>query len=223
MSVPTADPAAGVDSASAEPTLAVEHLTVTYGSYTALDDFSCRAHAGRILGLIGPNGAGKSSTFAGITASIKRASGTIRLEGEDVTHWSNQRLARAGVRRTFQQNSFFGELNVLENAMATLTETGGVPVGLSLVAPWVQWRSQRRLRTQAEELLHRFGVASKYFGSPPDRLPYGLQRVLSIALAYGPGVDALLLDEPAAGIGGADMERLSEVLYSLRDERSSGD
>jgi branched-chain amino acid transport system ATP-binding protein len=205
-------------SPSGESKLAVRGLTIRYGAYCALGDFSCELVPGRILGLIGPNGAGKSSTFAGITASIPRATGRVEYKGEDVTSWSNQRLARAGVRRTFQQNSFFTELDVLENAMATLTEAEGVSVGTSLVAPPVQWRRQKRIRAKAIELLTRFGISQKYHHIHPDKLPYGLQRVLSIALAYGPGLEVLLLDEPAAGIGGADMARLAEVLYSLRDE-----
>lgn len=204
--------------ADASPVLRVDDLTIRYGAYTALDAFSCTADAGRILGLIGPNGAGKSSTFAGMTASVPKASGRIVLDGQDVSRWHNQRLARAGLRRTFQQNSFFVELDVLENATSSLVLSREVGLGTSLVAPWVEARKRSDTRDAAAALLERFGIASRFFGSKPDKLPYGLQRTMSIALAYGEGARALLLDEPAAGVGGEDLEHLQHVLHDLRDE-----
>lgn len=202
---------------AAKPTLVVEGLTVQYGALVALSELSCAVDSGEILGVIGPNGAGKSSSFAGITAAVP-STGHVYFKGEKVDSLSTQARARRGLRRTYQQNSFFGDLTVLGNAMAAISSAATVSMLTSVFTPWRESAMRREQQRQAALLLDRFGVASKYFDSRPEDLPYGLQRVLAIALAYGAGADALLLDEPAAGVGGEDMRRLANLLNELRDE-----
>jgi branched-chain amino acid transport system ATP-binding protein len=197
--------------------LVVRDLTVRYGALVALSDFSCEVDGGEILGIIGPNGAGKSSSFAGITAAVP-ADGEVYFKGDRADSWSTQVRARHGLRRTYQQNSFFGELTVLGNAMAAMSSAASASVATSVFMPWREAAIRREQRRLGASLLERFGVGPEYYGSHPEDLPYGLQRILAIALAYGPGVDVLLLDEPAAGIGGQDMQRLASLLYQLRDE-----
>lgn len=199
------------------PALEVEGLTVRYGGFTALEDVSLHVDNGEILGIIGPNGAGKSSTLAGITNSV-RCSGTVRLHGEDVTRQSTQTLSRRGLRRTFQQNSFFAELTVLENAMGAFEIDRGTPLLGSVFAPWISQARRRRMRADAADLLRRFSIEDRYHECRPDDLPQGLQRSLSIALSYGAGAGVLLVDEPAAGVGGEDMQALADVLLRLRAE-----
>jgi branched-chain amino acid transport system ATP-binding protein len=197
--------------------LVVRDLTVRYGALVALSNFSCEVEAGQILGIIGPNGAGKSSSFAGITAAVP-AAGEVYFKGERADSWSTQARARRGLRRTYQQNSFFGELTVLGNAMAAMSSAATASMTTSVFTPWREAAIRREQRRLAASLLERFGVGPEYFDSRPEDLPYGLQRILAIALAYGPGAGALLLDEPAAGVGGEDMQRLASLLYELRDE-----
>jgi branched-chain amino acid transport system ATP-binding protein len=203
--------------AASNPTLVVEGLTVRYGALLALSDFSCEVAAGEILGVIGPNGAGKSSSFAGITAAVP-STGSVFFKGERVDSLSTQARARRGLRRTYQQNSFFGDLTVLGNAMAALSSATTTSMATSVFLPWREAAKRREQRQMAASLLERFGVASEFFDARPEDLPYGLQRVLSIALAYGGGANVLLLDEPAAGVGGEDMRRLAQLLNELRDE-----
>jgi branched-chain amino acid transport system ATP-binding protein len=195
--------------------LDVDRLTVTYGALTALKDTSLSVDEGEILGIIGPNGAGKSSTLAGITNAVKR-SGSVSLYGENVDRLPTQTLARRGLRRTFQQNSFFGGFTVLENAMAALEVQYGTPLIRSTFTPWTEARRRRRCRASAQDLLREFGVDDRYHGLYPDDLPHGLQRSLSIVLSYGAGARVLLVDEPAAGVGGDDMQALSDLLVRLR-------
>lgn len=197
--------------------LQVEDLTVRYGGFTALENVSLHVDRGEILGIIGPNGAGKSSTLAGITHAVRR-SGTVRLHGEDVSRLSTQALSRRGLRRTFQQNSFFGDLTVLENAMGAFEIEHGAPLAASVFAPWTAHRRRRRMREDAATLLHDFGIDDRYHDGRPDDLPQGLQRSLSIALSYGAGAQVLLVDEPAAGVGGEDMQDLAGVLLRLRKD-----
>jgi len=197
--------------------LKVDELSVHYGILTALSQVSFTVDDGEILGIIGPNGAGKSSSFAGITNAVKRT-GSVRLYGDNVDQRSTQVLARKGLRRTFQQNSFFSGFTVLENAMAAFQVEQGSSLLTSIAAPWVEVRQRHRCRADAKALLNEFGVDSRYHDLYPDDLPHGLQRSLSIVLSYGAGARVLLVDEPAAGVGGDDLQALADLLRHLRDQ-----
>jgi branched-chain amino acid transport system ATP-binding protein len=198
-----------------EPLLVAQSLTVRYGALTALSDMSWQVAAGEILGIIGPNGAGKSSCFAAVTHAVPRE-GNVFLAGERVTDLPTFELARRGLRRTFQQNAFFGELTLLENAMAAMLREHSTSLPRSIALPWKEMASRRRAEAAAAELLSSFGIAPDDHGKRPGDIAYGTQRLLSVVLAYGSGARALLIDEPAAGTGGTDMKRLAELLIDLR-------
>jgi len=125
-------------------------------------------------------------------------------------------LAGRGLRRTFQQNAFFGELSVLDNTAGALIAEHSTGLVTSILAPWREAATRRRAVAEAAKLLESFGIGPEYHGERPADIPYGIQRLLSVALAYGSGVRALLLDEPAAGTGGTDMRRLADLLVELR-------
>jgi len=195
--------------------LRVEGLTVRYGALTALNDMSWQVEAGEILGIIGPNGAGKSSCFAAVTNAVRRQ-GHVHLAGRDVTVVPTYELARLGLRRTFQQNAFFGELTLLENAMAAMLLQHSTSLGRSIAMPWREAATRHEAERAAAALLTSFGIAASDHGKHPGDIAYGTQRLLSVVLAYGAGAQALLIDEPAAGTGGPDMKRLADLLVDLR-------
>ena len=195
--------------------LRVDKLTVRYGALTALADMSWQVEAGEILGIIGPNGAGKSSCFAAVTHAARRR-GTVWLADEDVTHLPTFELARRGLRRTFQHNAFFGELTLLENAIAAMLLQHSTSLGRSIAMPWRAAAARHAAERAAAALLTSFGIAASDHGKHPGDIAYGTQRLLSVVLAYGAGAQALLIDEPAAGTGGPDMKRLADLLVDLR-------
>ena len=197
------------------PLLRVAGLTVRYGALTALADMSWQVGSGEILGIIGPNGAGKSSCFAAVTHAVTR-DGDVWLAGERVTDLPTYELARQGLRRTFQQNAFFGELTLLENAMASMLREHSTSLPRSIAMPWQEVATRRRAESAAAELLTSFGIGPADHGKRPGDIAYGTQRLLSVVLAYGAGARALLIDEPAAGTGGADMQRLADLLVEIR-------
>src|SRR6266436_2491528 len=194
--------------------LRVENLTVRYGALVALREVSWSVRPGEILGIIGPNGAGKSSCFAAVTNAVGH-SGQTFLDNADVSATKTFDLASRGLRRTFQQNSFFGELTVLQNAVAAIVREYSANLMTSLFLPWREMAVTRQAELVARQLLEFFGVAAQYHDKLPGDIPYGVQRLLSVALAYGTGSRVLLLDEPAAGLGVGDMQKLADVLIDL--------
>jgi branched-chain amino acid transport system ATP-binding protein len=198
-----------------DPLLVAKGLTVRYGALTALSDMSWQVGSREILGIIGPNGAGKSSCFAAVTHAVHRQ-GDVWLAGEKVTDLATYKLARRGLRRTFQQNAFFGELTLLENAMAAMLREHSTSLPRSIAVPWREMAARHRAEKAAAELLSSFGIARQDHGKRPGDIAYGTQRLLSVVLAYGAGARALLIDEPAAGTGGTDMKRLADLLVDLR-------
>jgi branched-chain amino acid transport system ATP-binding protein len=128
------------------------------------------------------------------------------------------RLAGRGLKRAFQQNAFLDQLSVLENMVAALQDRHGAGLLSCVLLPPHASRSRRRAIIDAAERLERFGIPAEYHARRPTDIPYGIQRMLSIALAYGSGARVLLLDEPAAGLGGADMARLVDLLSALKRE-----
>ncbi len=134
----------------------------------------------------------------------------------DVSAIKTYGLAGRGLRRTFQQNSFFGELTVLQNAVAAIVRDYSTGLAASLLLPWREAATRRQAEEKATQLLEFFGIAAPYHDKLPGDIPYGVQRLLSVALAYGTGSRVLLLDEPAAGLSGGDMQKLADVLVNLR-------
>ena len=197
--------------------LSVERLGVRYGALVALDGVTWSVRPGEVLGIIGPNGAGKSSCYDAVTAMVKRQ-GRVTLDGRDVTEVPAYRLAELGLKRAFQQNAFFDDLSVLDNLVAVLGRRSHSSLLGSVFNPLAAARLRAQACAFAAAQLVRFGVPAAYHDLSPKEIPYGVQRMLSIALAYGHGARVLMLDEPAAGLGGEDMARLVELLTSLKSE-----
>ena len=200
-----------------QPALRVDGLGVRYGALVALDGVSWDVHPGELLGIIGPNGAGKSSCYDAVTAMVSR-SGRVALQGRDVTDVPPYSLADLGLKRAFQQNAFFDDLSVLDNMIAVLGKRAHASLAGSTFNPAGAARRRAEAADYAARQLVRFGVPAVYHPLSPKEISYGVQRMLSIALAYGNGAQVLLLDEPAAGLGGEDMARLVELLTELKRE-----
>ncbi|HVR52679.1 MAG TPA: ATP-binding cassette domain-containing protein [Pseudorhodoferax sp.] len=199
------------------PALRVEGLGVRYGALVALDGVGWEVCGGELLGIIGPNGAGKSSCYDAVTAMVRRT-GRVNLAGRDVTAVPPYGLAALGIKRAFQQNAFFDDLSVLDNLVAVLGGHAHASLWASVLNPLGAARRRATATEFAARQLVRFGVPAIYHGRSPKEIPYGVQRMLSIALAYGQGASVLLLDEPAAGLGGEDMAALVQLLASLKRE-----
>jgi ABC-type branched-subunit amino acid transport system ATPase component len=197
-----------------EPLLAVNGLTRTFGGVHAVDDVSLTVHTGEIFGLIGPNGSGKTTLINLLSGFLPPDRGTITFDGQDVTGHRADVIARLGLGRTYQHIRLFTALTALENVL--------VGAHARRHAPYWRWlcflpdalREDAAARERAAALLADVGLAAAA-GVPAGALSYGDRRRLEIARALAGAPRLLLLDEPAAGMGHAEVERLMELIHAL--------
>jgi branched-chain amino acid transport system ATP-binding protein len=194
----------------AEPMLAIEGLTKRFGGIVATDDVDLAIHPGEIHAVIGPNGAGKTTLIGQITGEIAPDGGRIRFAGEDVTRLPTHARARRGIARSFQITQIFRRFSVLENVMLGAQAREAHAFGF-----WREVRGDPALREPALRLVERVGLGP-VAGRPAGLLAHGEQRQLEIAMALACAPRLLLLDEPMAGMGKEETERMTALLRGLK-------
>jgi branched-chain amino acid transport system permease protein len=183
----------------------------------AVDGVSIDVPRGQITGLIGPNGAGKSTFMAVLAGTLPATSGTITLEGADITRVPAFERARRGLVRTFQLPSEFARLTVLENLMVAAPNNRGDSLFGALMGRRYWIEDERRAIAAARELLHRFGMSAKesdYAGS----MSGGQKRLIEIMRALMLKPRILLLDEPLSGVHPKIVLEIQHYLERLREE-----
>jgi ABC-type branched-subunit amino acid transport system ATPase component/ABC-type branched-subunit amino acid transport system permease subunit len=208
----TPPPASGVVAVAANASLAkgevllnAEGLGKAYGGVIALRDFNLEIRQHEFIGIVGPNGAGKTTLFDLLTGFQRPTSGRLYLRGENVTRSAPYRLARSGIRRTFQIPRPFGRLSVYENAML-----GGLVGATEVAASSMDEATWRPLRAVGLEHL-----ANK----PAESLGPSQIRLLEVARALVSRPTLLLLDEPLAGL---DASEVHELINILRGQQTEG-
>ncbi|MDP3134368.1 MAG: ABC transporter ATP-binding protein [Burkholderiaceae bacterium] len=195
------------------PALLQTHdLVMRFGGLCATDHASLSVTAGEVHALIGPNGAGKTTLIHQLSGALAPTSGRIVFDGMDVTTQPMPRRALAGLVRSYQITSVFPKLSVLDNlALAVLAHTA---------SPWRFWAPARRdadRYAQAADVAVRVGLGAALH-TPAGALSHGEQRALEVGLALALRPKLLLLDEPLAGMGPEEGERMVALLQDLRGE-----
>ncbi len=196
--------------------LVAEGVTKRFGGLTALSDVSLDVQPGEVHGLIGPNGSGKTTMLNMLCGYYPVDEGAVRIGEEDLSRASVQRRAAVGVARTFQKPRLLPTQTVLENAMLggwRDTRTGFLSTALSL--PRVR-AEQRDLRDRAQVVLEGLGLGYA-LKRRAQLLDHAESRFLEIGRALVLRPRFILLDEPAGGLTGAEIERLGIVIRTLRD------
>ena len=166
-----------MSSSEDRPMLAICGLRKNFGALWAIDDLHLDVPSGGIFGIIGPNGSGKTTLFNAISGVYKPAVGTVRYRGHDLAGLSSERVARAGIARTFQNLRIFRRLTVLENVLDAQTASARVSF-LQAAFPHAGLERERRDRTV--EILEQVGLADRS-GVLAQELPLGEQRRLELA------------------------------------------
>ena len=204
--------------ASTDVVLAVSRLRVTFGGITAVNDVSFDLHRGEILGLIGPNGAGKTTIFDLVSGYLTPESGTVLLDGIDVTAWSPDRRALAGLGRSFQDARIFPSLTVAENIALALERHLAVrdhlAAGLHLPANGIQ---EEHVAWTVNDLIELMGLGT-YRRKLVRELSTGTRRIVDLAMALAHDPSVLILDEPSSGIAQAETEALLPLLRQIQRE-----
>jgi branched-chain amino acid transport system ATP-binding protein len=197
----------------------VELLRKEFGGLVAVDDVDFTIPQGSIVSLIGPNGAGKTTFFNMLTGVYKPTSGTIFLNGKDVTGKPPHAITERGVGRTFQNIRLFQTMTALENVLVGMhTQLKGGLVQSILKTPRIR-REERDARSHARELLEFSGLGSVDEEEYARNLSYGDQRRLEVARALGIKPQLLLLDEPTAGMNPQETLEFTDFVAKLRSEQ----
>lgn len=194
----------------AEPILTLSGLRKSFGALKVTDGVDLAVAPGELHALIGPNGAGKTTLVHQISGMLRPDTGSIRFRGTDITALSPEKRARAGLARTFQITSTIGSLSVLENVALSVQARSGHPLSLFGNAA-----RDEELNAPAWAAIEAVGLAERAHVLAGS-LSHGEKRALEIAMAITLEPAAILLDEPLAGVGREEGERLITLLRSLK-------
>jgi branched-chain amino acid transport system ATP-binding protein len=197
--------------------LRTEDVTKRFGGLSALTEVGISLRRGEIVGLIGPNGSGKTTLFNCISGFYKPEAGRIYLESEEITRMEPHQVARRGISRTFQLAKLFYNLTAVDNILVAKHLTRKAGFLASLVKTRKYREDEISAIEEAEGLLALVGLADKRDRAAKD-LPYGSQRLLTLAIALSSSPKLLLLDEPTAGMNQREAGKLSEVLTSVNQK-----
>jgi branched-chain amino acid transport system ATP-binding protein len=185
-------------------------ITRRWGGLVAVDRVSLDLERGAIHAVIGTNGAGKSTLINILSGEIPPSSGMVELMGQDVTRWSQPRRARAGLGRSYQRNTIYPSFSVFENCR--------LAAQARRQQAWRFWRAAESCAdsvASADDAIERVGLQDQR-GALAGALPHGQKRQLEIAMCLAANPEVLLLDEPLAGMGAEETERMLILLAALK-------
>ncbi len=189
-------------------------LTKEFAGFTAVSGVNLQVKRGSIHALIGPNGAGKTTCFNLLTKFLPPTRGSIVYNGRDITRHRPADIARLGLVRSFQISAVFPQLTVMKNVRIALQRKRGDSFDF--------WRSEEVLRSldrEALALVEAVGL-SAFAELPAVELSYGRKRALEIATTLALDPEMMLLDEPMAGMGREDIERIEALIRKVSKNRT---
>jgi branched-chain amino acid transport system ATP-binding protein len=192
------------------PLLHVDNLVKRFGGLAATDHATLQVKSGEIHALIGPNGAGKTTLIHQISGALAPDEGRIVFDGEDLTHTAMHQRARMGLVRSYQITSVFTRLTVQDNLGLAIQAGEGRSFQF-----WQAARSEQARYARAAEVAERVGLQAQLM-QPAGALSHGEQRQLEVGLVLATSPKLMLLDEPMAGMGPDESERMVQLLQSLR-------
>jgi branched-chain amino acid transport system ATP-binding protein len=191
--------------------LTVEQLSKTFGALRASDGIDFDVADGETHAVIGPNGAGKTTFIGQLAGNLRPDAGRIAFAGEDITRLPAARRARKGLARSFQITSVYLEFTALQNVALAVQAQSGHSFRF-----WRDARNDPAILAPARQVLEEVGFGKTRFDMPAANLAHGEQRQLEVAMALATRPRLLLLDEPMAGMGTEESQRMIALLASLK-------
>ena len=194
--------------------LELREVSKRFGGIIATDSVTLELAQGELHALIGPNGAGKTTLIGQISGSLPTDTGKILFEKTEVTAWRQHQRVRLGLARSHQITSIFKRFSVLDNlALAVQARSG------SSFSFWRPVAGEAALFDEARSLADQVGLAGKA-GHLASTLAHGEQRALEVGLALATRPRMVLLDEPMAGMGPEESQRMIALIGRIRTEVS---
>lgn len=197
-----------------QPALEVVGLVKAFGQLRALDSVAMKISPSAVTGLIGPNGSGKTTLFNAISGFLRPDTGAVTFHGRDITGMPTHRLARMGLKRTFQNTADFTDMSVLQNLLTSARSAPGERLWRLFTSPRDVAVGERALIDRAWELLDRMALTELANTRAAD-LSIGQGRLLQIARLLMEPPSLLMLDEPSSGLNPEDQHRLSLTVRDL--------
>jgi len=194
--------------------LQVTNITKQFGGVKAVDDLSFRVKKGTIHSIIGPNGAGKTTLVNMITGVYKVDSGTVFLDGGDITNLATNKLVHRGICRTFQHLEICGSLTVIENVMLGFDKYMDKNIIRSCFRASSILEDEKRYFERGMHLLDLIGLAD-FAHQEAKNLSYGILKKLEIIRALATTPELMLLDEPVAGLNPKETQEVSELIQTV--------
>ena len=200
--------------AEAQVLLRGQGITRRFGGVVAVSNVSLEVTMGQVHAVIGTNGAGKSTLINILSGELAPSTGAVELLGRDVTCWTQPKRARAGLGRSYQRNTIYPSFTVFENCR--------LAAQACTQKPWAWWRDAQRCQastTAAQHAAHSAGLDG-LLASAAGALSHGQKRQLEIAMCLATAPQVLLLDEPLAGMGAEETERMLALLLELKTKHA---
>ena len=197
--------------------LEVEGLSKKFGSIVAAEDLTMVLRKGTITALVGPNGAGKTTVFNLLTGFITPDSGSVKLNGVELVGTTPNRVANAGMVRSWQDVRVIPRMNSLQNVMLGVQEQTGERLGPLFLAPGAVRRREDEVREEAMEWL-RFVGMDAFANETAGALSFGQSKLVALARVLATNADVLLLDEPASGIDRQWVDAMLGLIEKVREQ-----
>jgi ABC-type branched-subunit amino acid transport system ATPase component len=200
-----------------KPILEVRNLTKQFFGIKALDKVNVSIHAGELVCLIGPNGSGKTTLFNCVTGFLPHREGRIFLKRREITKLRPDKIALAGLTRTFQNVRIFPKLTVLENLLLAVQQHQEEHFWRRIMRTSAIRQFETQAKERAQELLAFVGL-TRLRDEPAENLSYGQRKLIAFIFALMPEPDLIFLDEPAAAVNPAMINKMKDNIKTLNGQ-----
>lgn len=194
--------------------LELKNIKKTFGSLVALDKINLDVSQGEVLGIVGPNGSGKTTLLNVISGYYRPTEGEVLYKGRKIGGLRPDRIAAAGIVRTFQQNVIYWDALTYEHILRASYLTARTNLWESFINARSYVAEEQKIQSQVMEIIRTFGLM-EYVDKPAASLPHGTQRSLGMAMALAAQPDLLLLDEPLAGMDSSETELVARNIQKI--------